>query len=410
MSGKWIGIGVVALGAIGAAAWWRTSEDQAPPPPFRAAPVTRGDVVETVSTTGTLQALTTVQVGTQVSGVIREILVDFNDEVTTGQVLARLETEVLEARLAQDEASLIAAEAAVERARVAVEEAQAKEKRFATLYESRLAKIEELEAATFAVRAAKAALRSEETRVVQGQAAVKMARTNLGHATIKSPIDGVVVSRAVDVGQTVAASLQAPVLFTLAGDLRKMRVEANVDEADIGRIASGQPVSFTVDAYPERRFKGSVVQVRLASTLVQNVVTYTVVVHTDNPDGALLPGMTANVQVEVSRSDDALVVPSAALRFRPGNVAPAERPRGPAVWVLREGKPAAIPVQTGATDGESVAVQGEGLTEGMEVLTGGGPEPAAGPGGPVNPMRLLRGSGGSGGGRGGSGGGGGRRP
>lgn len=414
-----------AVLAVGAGALWlrRDGADAgAAAPTFRTAPVERGTVVETVSTTGTLQALTTVEVGTQVSGRIAELLVDFNDRVTQGQVLARLETDVLEARLAQDEASLISAEAAVERAKVAVEEAIAKERRLASLYEQKLAKVEELEAAGFAVRSAKAALRAEETRVVQGQAAVRMARTNLNHATITSPIDGVVVSRAVNVGQTVAASLQAPILFTLAGDLRQMRVEAAVDEADIGRIGSGQPVSFSVDAYPERRFRGTVVQRRLGPTVTQNVVTYQVIIHTENPDELLLPGMTANVAVEVARADEAWLVPSAALRFRPRGLsseAPREGSRGPKVWTLREGQPTPIEVRVGPSDGEHTAVEGE-LAEGLSVLTGmeGGPDGATGP---VNPMALLRGgqrpgggSSSSGGGRSpgsqGGGGGGGRRP
>lgn len=415
----WVVGGLIAA-AVGGGLWVRSrnAEEAAQAPTFRTAPLEKGTVVETVSTTGTLQALTTVEVGTQVSGTIKELLVDYNDRVREGQVLARLETDVLEARLAQDEASLVSAEAAVERAKVAVEEAIAKEKRLASLYKDQLAKVEELEAAGFAVRSAKAALRAEETRVVQGQAAVRMARTNLDHATITSPIDGVVVSRAVNVGQTVAASLQAPVLFTLAGDLRQMRVEAAVDEADIGRIGSGQPVSFSVDAYPERRFRGTVVQRRLGPTVTQNVVTYQVIIHTENPDELLLPGMTANVAVEVARADDAWLVPSAALRFRPRGLsqpgAGEGGPRGPKVFLLENGKPTPIPVQVGPSDGEVTAITGEGLNEALQVLTGmdGGGE--AGASGPVSPMALLRGGSRPGGGRegsrGGGGGGGGRRP
>ena len=414
MSGKWIVAGALAVAGLGAALWLRTPGEAAQAPAWRMAPVKRGRVVETVSTTGTIQALTTVQVGTQVSGVIRELLVDFNDRVRSGQVLARLETDVLEARLAQEQATLAAAEASIERSRVALEEAEAKERRLHSLYEQQLAKVEEVEATTFGVRAARAALRSEETRLILGRAAVRMAQTNLDHATIKSPIDGVVVSRAVDVGQTVAASLQAPVLFTLAGDLRQMRVEAAVDEADIGRIASGQPVSFTVDAYPERRFKGVVAQRRLGPTVTQNVVTYQVIVHTENPDESLLPGMTATAQIEVRRAEDALLVPAGALRFRPQGVKLEDAPPGPKLWVLRAGVPAPIAVEVGPTDGELVAVTGEGLSEGLEVLAGGGASGQAGATGPVNPMSLLRGGsspGGRGpGGGGGGGGGGGRRP
>ncbi|MBX3471695.1 MAG: efflux RND transporter periplasmic adaptor subunit [Planctomycetes bacterium] len=322
----------VLLVALLAAGWWWWSAREAAAqaaPSLRTTEVVRGTVVETVSTTGTLQAVTTVEVGTQVTGVLQEILVDFNSRVRKGEVIARLDPDVLEARLAQEEASLLAAQATVERARVAVEEARAREARTARLFQQRLAREEEVEAAGFAVRSAEASLRVEETRVTQAESAVRMARTNLEYATITSPIDGVVLTRAVDVGQTVAASLQAPVLFTIAEDLRQMRVEAAVDEADIGRIHSGQRVTFSVDAYPERRFSGRVTQRRLGPTVTQNVVTYQVIVETRNDDELLLPGMTANVSVEVARADEALVVPAAALRVQPPGADADDAPRGP---------------------------------------------------------------------------------
>jgi HlyD family secretion protein len=423
-------LALVLLVLLAAGAWWwqRGRDPAAAAPVFRTTPLARGTVVEAVSTTGALEAVTTVLVGTQVSGVINELLVDYNSRVTQGQVIARLETDVLEARVAQDEAALAAAQAAVERARVAVEEAEAKERRSVGLHAQRLATSEEVEAAGFAVRSAKASLRAEETRILQAAGVLRMARTNLAYATISSPIDGVVLDRAVDVGQTVAASLQAPTLFTLAGDLRQMRVKAAVDEADIGRVHSGQAVTFTVDAYPERRFEGRVAQRRLGPTVTANVVTYQVIVETQNPDEVLLPGMTANVSVEVARADDAWTVPVAALRFQPpaaagdpaaagaggrrggGGGRPADgggrpggdgKPRGPRpaqVWVLeRQGErevPRAVPVRTGPTDGSVVAIepleQGA-LVEGALILVGVDGDGGGGPGGPVNPMRLLRG-------------------
>lgn len=429
---------LVVLVALGAGAWWYVGrERERAAPVWRTAPLRRGAVVEAVSTTGTLQAVTTVQVGTQVSGVLEEILVDFNSRVRKGQVIARLDTDALEARLAQDEAALAAAEASVERARVALEEARSREQRTRRLFEQRLAKEEDVEAATFAVRAAEATLRAEQTRVTQAQGAVRMARTNLDYATITSPIDGVVLTRDVDVGQTVAASLQAPTLFTIAEDLRQMRVEVAVDEADIGRIQSGQRVSFTVDAYPERTFEGRVEQRRLGPTVTNNVVTYQVIVATDNPDEALLPGMTANVSIEVARADDTWFVPAAALRFRPptaegegeagpppgtrrgpppggqGDQAGQGGPRGQAgpgatrggarggrtqqVWVLgrRDGvdAPRPVPVRVGPTDGSVVAIEPveEGsLKEGDAILVGLD-DGSGGRSGPVNPMSLLRG-------------------
>ncbi|MCO5171531.1 MAG: efflux RND transporter periplasmic adaptor subunit [Planctomycetes bacterium] len=323
---------VVVLLALGGGAWWWSAGGGAAEaaPALRAAEVVRGTVVETVSTTGTLQAVTTVEVGTQVTGVLQEILVDYNSRVRRGEVIARLDPDVLEARLAQEQASLLAAQATVERARVGLEEARAREARTARLFQQRLAREEEVEAAQFAVRSAEASLRVEETRVTQAESAVRMARTNLDYATIASPIDGVVLTRDVDVGQTVAASLQAPVLFTIAEDLRQMRVEAAVDEADIGRIHSGQRVTFTVDAYPERRFTGRVTQRRLGPTVTQNVVTYQVIVETRNDDELLLPGMTANVSVEVARAEDALVVPAAALRVQPPEAGDGARAAAPA--------------------------------------------------------------------------------
>lgn len=430
----WVVVGLVAAAAGG---WWWTRSGDAPPPSWRTQPVKRGPVVEAVSTTGTVQALKTVTVGTQVSGVVRELLVDFDSRVTKGMVIARLETDVLEARLAQDEASLQAAEAAVERAQVAVEEAKARERRVARLVEQNLAKAEDLETASFAVRGAQASLRAEQTRVAQARATVSMAQTSLQHATITSPIDGVVLSRAVDVGQTVAASLQAPTLFTIAEDLRQMRVEASVDEADIGRIHTGQAVTFTVDAFPGKRFAGRVTQRRLGPTVTNNVVTYQVIVDTANPDLTLLPGMTASVNVEVERADDVLIVPAAALRFQPpaqptpagdGKASTAQaartegegkrggdegqrgeagerRPRGEGgergargkrdrVWVLEGDALRAVDVKVGPSDGANVAVEAEGLAEGALVVTGLDGAPGAQPNAPVNPMRLLRGGGG----------------
>jgi HlyD family secretion protein len=433
------------VAAVAAGGWLAWSRRGAPVPiTWRTTPLTRGTVVEAVSTTGSLKAVTTVQVGTQVTGVIDQILVDFNDHVDKGQVIARLETDVLEARLAQDEAALAAARASVEGARVAVEQAQTNQRRVQSLYQQKLAKQEDLDAAGFAVRSAEANLQAEQTHVTQAEATVRMSRTNLDHATITSPIHGVVLDRAVDVGQTVAASLQAPTLFTLAEDLREMRVEAAVDEADIGRIHTGQHVTFTVDAYPDRQFEGRVAQRRLGPTVTQNVVTYQVIVETKNDDETLLPGMTANVSVEVARADDALLVPASALRFQPpaaaegaaattarGAARPGEGGQGGGrgdgqgqgggrgdgqgqgggaahheqhdrtghgrVWVLEgsgeAAKPRPVRVKLGPSDGSLVAIEpvDEGaLAEGAPILMGyeGG---SSGPNGPVNPMRLLRG-------------------
>jgi HlyD family secretion protein len=425
MRARWVVL-VLVLGGGAAAAWWFTRDREGGgPPAWKTAAVERGTVVETVNTTGTVQALKTVTIGTQVSGVIKEMLVDYDSRVTKGQVIARLEPDVLEARLAQESALLAAAEAAVERSQIAIEEAEARERRIARLVQQSLAKQEDLETVGFAVRTAKATLRADETRVLQARASVGLAKTNLEYATITSPIDGVVLTKVVDVGQTVAAGLQAPTLFTIAEDLRQMRVEASVDEADIGRVHTGQRVSFSVDAFPDRRFKGRVTQRRLGPVVTNNVVTYQVIVDTENPELTLLPGMTANVSIVTNRVEEALVVPAAALRFTPpgaqgqarsgrgegagrGQTAGAAReagegggdrgPRGEGrrknrIYLLEGSALREVEVEVGPSDGLRVAVtpvEGATLGEGQLVVTGqeskGGP-----PGQPVNPMRLMRG-------------------
>jgi HlyD family secretion protein len=340
---------------------------------FRVERAERGSIVSTVSSSGSLSAVITVLVGSQVSGQIMELLVDFNSEVKEGQVIARIDPETFKARVLQAEAELAVAlanvviqEAAVERARAELEnvrselsaaEAQTEKAKVAVgdaeldltrkrklhgrkiisesdldkanaTYEQALAQLStakaEQEAQVSVVRSREAALKMAEGQVPHAQAQVKQreaslrqSKIDLAHSVIRSPVDGVVVERNVDVGQTVAASLQAPTLFTIAKDLRKMQVETNVDEADIGRVRVGQRAPFTVDAFPGHEFSGEVKQIRMAPHTIQNVVTYTVVVSTENPDLSLLPGMTANVKIIVEERHNVLRVPNAALRFRP---------------------------------------------------------------------------------------------
>jgi HlyD family secretion protein len=340
---------------------------------YRLARIERGPLTAAVSATGNLNAVITVQVGSQVSGQIKELLVDFNSVVRKGQVIARIDPETFEAKVNQARAELESARAAVvnqqaqvERARADVENARAAqaEARAQTAraqvavvdtkrdlgrkgelsrreliarsdldsaqaaYDSAEATLDAARAkeqsaaagvgsAQAQLRVADAQLESARAQVKQKEAALRQAQVDLDHTTIRAPVDGVVVSRQVDVGQTVAASLQAPVLFTIAQDLTKMQVETSVDEADIGRIHLDGPATFTVDAFPGDTFSGRVVQIRKAAQIVQNVVTYTVVVAVGNPEGRLLPGMTANVKVVVAEKPNVLKVPNAALRFRP---------------------------------------------------------------------------------------------
>ena len=279
--------------------------------------MTRGDIAETVGATGQLQAVTTVQVGTQVSGTIQELNADFNSLVRKGQVLARLDPSLFQTQIEQARANLIRAEADLERLRVALDDARTKLNRARELSEKKLIAQTELEAAEVAVRSAEAQLRSQQAAVTQSQASLRQNQVNLQHTVIESPIDGLVISRNVDVGQTVAASMSAPTLFILAADLTKMQVLASLDESDVGRIRPSQIVRFRVDAFATEEFIGTVTQVRLQPTTVQNVVTYQTVIDVPNPDLKLKPGMTANVNIEIARRSNALRVPNTALRFRP---------------------------------------------------------------------------------------------
>lgn len=339
--------------------------------------VERGDIIQTVSATGTLQAVNTVEVGTQVSGTIEEIFVDYNSPVKKGQVIAKIDSTLFRTEVLKAEADLASAKASVEEAQAELVEAVKNANRQKTLYASDFVAESEVDAALTALSTAQARLTSSKASVLQAEAALEKARTNLGYTTIVSPVDGVVIAKDVSAGQTVAASLQTPTLFTIAEDLSLMQVEADVDEADIGYVKEGAHVSFYVDAYPEETFTGKVRQVRLQPVKTENVVTYTVVIDVSNPQLLLKPGMTANVSIQAATAWNVLKVPSMALRFVPEsdtvkwNQADAlNNTRGAAVWVLsgQDGKtPQRIPVRTGISDGSFTEVEG-GLEEGMRVI------------------------------------------
>ncbi len=354
----------VVLLAGGALAWWLWRPSQEPP--WKTVAVQRMDLEQVVTATGSLEAVVSVAVGTQVSGIVSEILVDFNDRVEAGQVVARIDRALLEADVRTAEAGLAQARAEAERAALAL-------RRIRSLHEHQAATDEELEEAT---ADADVAVAAQSTREV----ALERARRNLGYATITSPITGTVVSRAVDVGQTVNAGLQAPILFEIAQDLSRMQILAAVDEADIGEVAAGQSARFTVQAYGDARFEGSVRQVRLEPKVAENVVTYTVVIDVDNPDGRLLPGMTATVDIVTARAEDVLCVPPSALRFQASRGAPGAAEAGSRVWVAREQGLEPIVVKVGLVGDGCTQVTGEGLDEGTQVVTGAnqvGSKPAA---------------------------------
>lgn len=310
-----LALGALAVLAGGVWYWKHRTSDEAPA--YRTAAVEEGDIRVSISATGTLSALSTVDVGSEVSGRLTEVLVDFNDQVSKGQVLARIDPSTFESQIEQTDASIANARAALASAQAALRNADLDFARKQQLVRQDLVSRSDLDQSRAALDQARGQVASAQAQIRQQQASTQNARLNLARTVIRSPVDGVVLNRAVEPGQTVAASLQAPVLFKIAEDLAKMEIVLAVDESDIGQVKPGQPVSFTVDAYPDRQFKGEVRQVRVAATNTNNVITYPVVIAVDNSDQALLPGMTTNAEIEVSRRDNVLKVPNAALRFKP---------------------------------------------------------------------------------------------
>lgn len=308
---------LVVLAVIGGGTAAYYMRKGVPEPTVTTMPLSRGDVAEVVQATGTLEAVETVDVGTQVSGVVEEMSADFNDIVKKGQVIARLDPSIIQTQIEQAEANVTRALADLDRLHVNLADAKRKYGQAQLMWEKQLIPRDQLDTAELNVKTQESQIKSSEAGLVQTRSQLNTQRVNLGHTVIKAPIDGIVISRSVDQGQTVAASMNAPVLYVLAADLTKMQVIANIDEAEIGRMRTGQPVSFRVDAYPTDSFIGTVHQIRLLPTTVQNVVTYSTVISVPNPDYKLKPGMTANVTIEIARRNNVLRAPAAALRFRP---------------------------------------------------------------------------------------------
>ena len=286
-------------------------------PEVRTAPITRGDVVQAVQATGTLEAVTTVEVGSQVSGIVEELYADFNDIVKKGKVIARLDPTILDTQIEQQKANVARSEADLDRLKVTLVDAQQKFDRAKALSEKNLLPRSELDTAQTTVNSTQAQIKSSEAALVQAKSQLNTAVVNREHTVITAPIDGIIIQRAVEPGQTVNAGMSAPKLFVIAADLTKMQVNANIDEADVGSMRPGQHVTFRVDAFPTDTFTGTVQQVRLQPTTVQNVVTYQTVIEVPNQQYKLKPGMTANVTIEIARKSNVLRLPSAATRFRP---------------------------------------------------------------------------------------------
>lgn len=310
---------LIVLAVLGAGTYAYYKNKGTPEPTVTTLQISRGDIADTVQATGTLQAVKTVNVGTQVSGVVQNLYADFNHIVKAGQVIARLDPSIIQTQIEQREASVTRAQADLERLRVSLKDAERKLEQAKGLWEKQLIPRDQLDTAELNVSTAKSQIKSSEAGLVQAQADLNAQKVNLGHTVITAPIDGIVMQRSVDEGQTVQSSTTAPTLYIIAADLTDMQVLASIDESEVGRMRPGQPVTFRVDAYANDTFRGEVKEVRLQPTTVQNVVTYSTVIKVPNPDYKLKPGMTANVTIEIARKSNVLRAPAAALRYRPSN-------------------------------------------------------------------------------------------
>ncbi len=396
---RWLIVVVAFALAVGGFLYFRSGADADAAPHYQTEAVGRGNLRVTVSATGKLVPLNQVDVGSELSGTVETVFVDYNDRVQKGQVLARLDVVKLENQIAKARAALASAEAKVLQAGATVKEMRAnltRLRQMAKLTGGRTPSPAELEAAEATAERASAEEVGARAAVEEARATLRSSETDLTKASIRSPIDGVVLARKVEPGQTVAASLQAPVLFTLAESLAQMELQVDVDEADVGQVREGQSATFTVDAYPNRRFPARIRLVRYGAETVNNVVTYKTILNVDNDDLSLRPGMTATAEILTAERENALLVPNAALRFTPPQPAEAPStgggllasllprpPRPPTtkrvretpdknatqrVWVLRDGQPVAVPVTVGHSDGRMTEITGEGLEPGAPVI------------------------------------------
>lgn len=361
----WSLLGVLATSALVAAWVALRPRPVALAARFRTEPASLGDVVREVRATGHVEAVSTVQVGAEISGRIATVLADYNDAVKAGQVLARFDREALVAQQAQVLAALAAARASLEQAKTDRDRTARDYVRVDQLHRTGVLADADYDNAQAAARLAAQRVSAADANLAAQEAAYRVARTNLDHSTILAPIDGIVITRNVDPGQTVASAFQTPVLFTVAADLRKMRVIAAIDEADIGEVAVHQSATFTVNAYPDRTFQGIVTEVRNSPVIVQDVVTYGGVIEVDNLDFALKPGMTASARIRVAMSEATLRVPAAALRFTPPKETP---PRQPSVWLVEGDVLRHVEVTPGVSDGELTAIAPGPIAPGRSLL------------------------------------------
>lgn len=399
VAGRLVALAAVCAGAYGGYVCYRNRQREAAAVSYETRSVERGSLTVTVSATGTLEPVNTVEVGSEVSGTLKSVEADYNDSVKKGQVLARIDTSKLEAEVLESEAALEAARAQVLEYEATVKEGESQLARLSHVRELSGGKVPsqyEYEAQEATVARARASLANAKAGVSKSEATLRVNRSDLEKAVIHSPVNGVVLTRKVEVGQTVAASMTTPVLFTLAEDLRQLELQVDVDEADVGKVREGQDATFTVDAYPDKHFPARITQVRYGSTTTDGVVTYTTVLKVNNDDLALRPGMTATAVITTKRVDDALLAPCAALRFEMPEAAAAapksggsvldsllphpphhesKQPqgtpaagRGPRVYVLRDGRPVEVSVTTGLTDGTRTELTSGALEVGAQVI------------------------------------------
>ena len=333
---------------------------------YETKPLKRCTITQYVEASGTINPVNTVSVGSTVSGLIKAIYVDYNSEVKKGQLLAQIDPANFEAQVQQNQAQITNAQANLAKLEAVMDFDQKQYQRYKNLYAKNFVSKSELDQKYSTYKSDLAQINAARAQINQFQATLKTAQTNLGYTKIIAPVDGTVISRKIDLGQPVAASFQAPELFSIAQDLTKMRIEVSVSEADIGKVKEGQEVTYTLDGYPDSTFDGKVTQVRLSPTTVSNVVTYTVIVDVDNEDLKLKPGMTANVSIITSKNEDVLCAPNLALKFTPDVNGPKYKNQG--LWVLENGKPKRVDIETGASDDNVTEVESSQLKEGDKII------------------------------------------
>ena len=328
----------------------------------------RCTITQVVEASGTINPVNIVSVGSTVSGLMKEIYVDYNSEVKKGQLLAQIDPATFQAQVDQNQAQIINAEANLAKLNAEMIYAQKTYNRYKNLYSKNFIARSELDHAESDYLAKKASIGAQRASIAQAKANLKTSLTNLGYTKIIAPVDGTIIKRAIDVGQPVAASFQAPELFTIAQDLKEMQIEVNVSEADIGKVKEGQEVEYTLDGYPDQTFHGQVTQVRLDSTTTSNVVTYTVIVSVKNDDLTLKPGMTANVSIITSKSENVLCAPNIALKYSPEASGHKYKEQG--IWILQNREPKRITIKEGASDDTNTEVISDKLEEGSKVIIG----------------------------------------